>query len=45
MDTKGDTIIKVVNLTAAFDDTVVIDDVSFEVPRGQVFVIMGVSLL
>jgi phospholipid/cholesterol/gamma-HCH transport system ATP-binding protein len=36
-------IIRVENFTAAYDGTVVIDDISFEVKRGEVFVILGGS--
>ncbi len=38
-----DPIIKVENFTAAYDDNVVIDDISFEINRGEVFVILGGS--
>lgn len=36
-------IIRVENLTAAYEDTVILDRVSFEVGRGEVFVILGGS--
>ncbi len=36
-------IIRVERLTVAFDERVVIDDISFEVRRGEVFVILGGS--
>ena len=36
-------IISVRGLTAAYDDAVVIDDISFEVFRGEVFVVLGGS--
>lgn len=36
-------IIRVENFTAAYDGNVIIDDISFEVPRGEVFVILGGS--
>ena len=36
-------IIKVESLTAAYEGVVVIDDISFEVNRGEVFVILGSS--
>ena len=36
-------IIRVENLTAAYGDTVIIDNISFEVYRGEVFVILGGS--
>jgi len=40
---QDETIIRVENLTAAYEDTVIFDDVSFEIRRGQVFVILGGS--
>jgi phospholipid/cholesterol/gamma-HCH transport system ATP-binding protein len=36
-------IIKVENMTAAYDETVILDDISFEVHEGEVFVILGGS--
>ena len=36
-------IIRVNNLTAVYDDTVILDDISFEVRRGEVFIILGGS--
>ena len=39
----GDTIIKVENFSAAYDGKTVIDDITFEVNRGEVFVILGGS--
>lgn len=36
-------IIRVENLTAGYDESVVIDDISFEVRQGEVFVILGGS--
>ncbi|MEE9226318.1 MAG: ATP-binding cassette domain-containing protein [Acidobacteriota bacterium] len=36
-------IIRVQNFTAAYGETVIIDDISFEVNRGEVFVILGGS--
>ena len=39
----GDAIIRVEHLTAGFGDTVLFDDISFEVKRGEVFVILGGS--
>jgi len=39
----GDTIIRVENFTAAYDGKTVIDDISFDVKRGEVFVILGGS--
>ena len=43
MDERQNIIIRVENLTAAYDDEVIIDNVSFEVKRGEVFVILGGS--
>jgi phospholipid/cholesterol/gamma-HCH transport system ATP-binding protein len=43
MSANGDPIIKVEGLTAAYDETVILDHVSFEVKRGEVFVILGGS--
>ncbi len=40
---NGDSIIRVENMTAAYEDRVVLDDLSFEVKRGEVFVILGGS--
>ncbi|HUR37864.1 MAG TPA: ABC transporter ATP-binding protein [Planctomycetota bacterium] len=39
----GDPIIRVENFTAAYEGKTVIDDISFEVNRGEVFVILGGS--
>jgi len=39
----GEPIIKVENFTAAYDGKTVIDDISFDVHRGEVFVILGGS--
>ncbi|MBV8879863.1 MAG: ABC transporter ATP-binding protein [Planctomycetaceae bacterium] len=39
----ADAIIRVENFTAAYDGKTVIDDISFEVNRGEVFVILGGS--
>src|SRR5687768_5988586 len=39
----ADPIIRVEHFTAAYGDNVIIDDVSFEVQRGEVFVILGGS--
>ena len=36
-------IIRVENFTAAYDGNVIINDISFEVHRGEVFVILGGS--
>ncbi|HZE96040.1 MAG TPA: ATP-binding cassette domain-containing protein [Planctomycetota bacterium] len=38
-----DTIIRVENFSAAYDGTTVIDDITFSVKRGEVFVILGGS--
>jgi phospholipid/cholesterol/gamma-HCH transport system ATP-binding protein len=38
-----DTIIQVLNFTAAYEGKKVIDDISFEVKRGEVFIILGGS--
>ena len=44
MDTeKNHPIIRVKGLTAGYDQTVVIRDVSFEVDPGQIVAILGVS--
>lgn len=40
---ERETIIRVRNLTAEYGDSVVLDDLSFEVHRGEVFVILGGS--
>ncbi len=37
------TLIRVENLTVAFDDNVVLDDVSFDVYEGEIFVVLGGS--
>ena len=36
-------IIKVINFTAAYDDKVIVNNISFEVYRGEIFVILGGS--
>ena len=41
MDT--DVIIRVEHMTAAYDDVVLLNDISFEVQRGEIFVILGGS--
>lgn len=41
MDT--DVIIRVAHMTAAYDDVVLLDNISFEVQRGEIFVILGGS--
>lgn len=43
MGGDGDPIIRVENLTAAYDDEVILQDVSLEVYSGEVFVILGGS--
>lgn len=43
MADAGEPIIRVEHLTAAYQGAVVIDDISFEVRRGEVFVILGGS--
>lgn len=43
MDTMSNPIISVKNLTCGYGDTIVIDDVSFDVARGEVFIILGGS--
>lgn len=43
MGAKGEPIIRVSGLTAGYNNTVVLEDVSFEVRRGEVFVILGGS--
>ena len=43
MDPQGDTIIRVEGLSAGFDDGLLLQDVSFEVQRGEVFIILGGS--
>ena len=43
MDAETKPIIRVENLTATYDDTVILDDISFEVYRGEVLVILGGS--
>ncbi len=43
MSTGKDFIIRVENLTAAYDENVVIDNISFDVKRGEVFAILGSS--
>ena len=43
MSTIQEPIIRVENLTAAYGDTVIIDNISFDVCKGEVFVILGGS--
>ena len=40
---SGEPIIRVKNFTAAYEGDVIIDNISFEVQRGEVFVILGGS--
>ena len=42
---RGDSepIIQVKNFTAAYDETVILDDISFEIRRGEIFAILGGS--
>ncbi|MEO6845628.1 MAG: ATP-binding cassette domain-containing protein [Chthoniobacterales bacterium] len=40
---KKDVVIEVRNFTAAYNDTVVLKDISFDVYRGEVFIILGSS--
>ncbi|MFV1976010.1 MAG: ABC transporter ATP-binding protein [Candidatus Scalindua sp.] len=43
MNTEKETIIRVENLTAAYGETVIIDNISFDVCKGEIFVILGGS--
>lgn len=43
MDEKREIIIKVTNLTAGYGDTVILKDISFEIYKGEIFVILGGS--
>lgn len=43
MIVKNEAIIRVENFTAAYEEMVIIDNISFEVYRGEVFVILGGS--
>ena len=43
MISKSDVIIRVENLTAVYDETVILEDISFETYRGEVLVILGGS--
>ena len=43
MGVSENAIIRVEHLTAAYEGDVIIDNVSFEVNRGEVFVILGAS--
>ena len=43
MSESQEPIIRVINFTAAYDDRVIIDNISFEVNRGEIFVILGGS--
>ncbi|HEX3035988.1 MAG TPA: ATP-binding cassette domain-containing protein [Thermodesulfobacteriota bacterium] len=43
MSVDKEPIIKVINFTAAYDDKVIVNSISFEVYRGEIFVILGGS--
>ncbi len=43
MNTEQEPIIRVENLTAAYGETVIIDNISFDVCKGEIFVILGGS--
>lgn len=43
MDSDSEVIIRVENFTAGYDDTVILEDISFEAYRGEVLVILGGS--
>jgi len=43
MDDNAKSVIKVENVTIAYDDFVVLKDISFEVKQGEIFVILGGS--
>jgi phospholipid/cholesterol/gamma-HCH transport system ATP-binding protein len=43
MSESQEPIIRVINFTAAYDDMVIIDNISFEVYSGEIFVILGGS--
>ena len=43
METQEPALIRVEHLTAAYEGTMVIDDISFDVRRGEVFIILGGS--
>ena len=43
MGAQAEPLIRVENLTAGYEDTVILDDISFEVYPGEVFVILGGS--
>ncbi len=43
MTTERETIIRVKDLTAAYEETIVFDNISFDVCKGEVFVILGGS--
>ena len=43
MTSQVESIIRVENLTAVYNDVVILDDISFEINRGEVFVILGGS--
>ncbi len=43
METNNDLIIRVERLTASYEETVILDTISFDVKRGEVFIILGGS--
>ncbi len=43
MSVEQESIIRVINFTAAYGGTVIIDNISFDVNRGEIFVILGGS--
>ena len=43
VETKSKRIVKVENFSAAYDDVLIIDNISFEIYQGEVFVILGGS--
>ena len=40
---KTETVISVRNLTCGYDETVVVDNVSFDISKGEIFIILGGS--
>lgn len=43
MDPQQDPIIRVAHVTAAYDEKIILENVSFEVKRGEIFIILGSS--
>ena len=43
MNDKKETIVEVADLTAAYGDTVILDNISFDVYKGEKFIILGGS--